>query len=136
MALTAEKQYQTMFPRIGYVVPTPVAAGTYYRGSMLKAPVNGGNASKATSAASSFFLGISQENTTKTAGQMMDVLINSPFWVENSTLAIAANVSKTVYATDDDTFTISSGSNAIPIGKIVAIEGSRFLIDPKQVGAV
>ena len=136
MALTQEKQYQTMFPREGYVVPTPVVAATYYRGSMISVVNAGGNARKATPAANTHFVGICQENRTiATAGDNLDVLINSPFWVVNATLAVKANNQKIVYLSDDDTFTVSSASNAVPAGRIVAIEGDRFLVDPKQVGA-
>ena len=52
----------------------------------------GGNVAKAGAASTPKYAGICQQDIViGTAGEQVDVLVNTPFWYESSTLAVAAN---------------------------------------------
>ena len=73
--LAKAKHRQTMYPRLGIIVPMAAAAGTYYKG-MLLAFTSTFRVTKA-SGANARFAGICQEDVTVAAGEPVDVLVNS-----------------------------------------------------------
>ena len=100
-ALTKARQLQTMFPREGYILPMNAIAATYWKGSFMGFADAGGNVRKAGTADGPHYAGICQQDIViGTAGEQVDVLVNAPFWYDDSALAVAANILKLIYASN------------------------------------
>lgn len=106
-----------------FMLKAPVRAGVHiFEGACVSSPADG-YVRPATAAASEVFRGFAEEGFDNTAagaanGDGNALLRKKGTVVLPITLTGPSDIGATVYASDDGTFTLSAGTNNVPIGKV------------------
>jgi hypothetical protein len=108
----------------------PVRANTIiYSGALVALITSGtgaGNAVPASDAANRVILGVAQARADNSQGAdgatRVVVAFNRAFKFNLSGGATSADIGKAVYAVDDNTVSLSPGTNGVKVGKLIAIE--------------
>lgn len=129
MALSTDREIETMFPGIGYIAPCKVASAiTLFKGALVNFDANGVLV-KAADVAGQSFAGLVKEKVVGTvAGVDVEVIRNTVAWLPKADAA-AGDVGKFAYATGDDTVTVAAAANVKACGRVVAWKTGFVLID-------
>jgi hypothetical protein len=122
-----------------HILEYPVkTATTIYKGAMVVIDAATGYAIPAVAGTANFFIGIALEQVATGAGasgsKTVAVAVEA-LWEENLTGAAITDVGDPVYAADDNSLTLTAGTNT-PVGWIEKLVGTnRVLVRGKPIGA-
>ena len=134
-ALAANRLVNIVNEHLGYVIDLPLGASeTVYKGGFVS--LDAGDKYGAPLAAGEIFVGLALEKKTSVATNGTDtckVLVGGMFQQAITSIA-QADIGKTVYASDDQTLTLTSTSNS-SVGRIVNVPAAgTAIVQMKMLG--
>ena len=134
-ALTENKEVISKVP--GKNVFPVGAAKTIYKGALIM--LKSGYAEGAATGAGSYYAGVALHSADNSAGSAGDINVECDheevLKLDGFTGLAQTDIGKTVYATDDQTVTLTQGNN-IPVGKIVEYINSTTAMVKQEYGGV
>ena len=135
MALAANRLVNIVNEHLGYVIDLPMGASeTIYKGGFVS--LDAGDAYGAPLAAGEVFVGLALEKVVSSASNGADtckVLVGGMFQQAITSVA-QADIGKAVYASDDQTLTLTATSNS-SVGRIVNVPATgTAIIQMKMLG--